>query len=76
MKKRHFVVGLHCHMTEIGDDGKEMLAHSEEEAGHPPLGKGVLPSPRIDVWASSPDQAMDQVAERLQRMCGDHEVKG
>ncbi len=71
--KRHFVVTLHCHMTEIREDGKEVLARSVQ--GHPPMGKGVLPSPRIHVWASNHDRAMEQVEERLQRMCGGSEPR-
>lgn len=75
MTKRHFVVTLHCHMTEIGEDGREALAHSEQKGGHPPLGSGVLPSPRIHVWASSPDRAMEQVEARLHNLCGGHEPR-
>lgn len=64
---RHFVLVLHSHMLEIQADGSEGPASSEDFAGFP------LDSPRIHVWARSPDSAVKKIEERLNILVGDKE---
>lgn len=57
---RHFVLVLHSHMMEIQKDGTEGLARSESHA--------ALESPRIHVWARSPDSAVAKLGELMNRL--------
>lgn len=67
MTPRHFVLVLHSHLLEVGEDGREGLAR--EEVG------GPIEAPRIHVWARTPLDAAQKLEERLDRLLGDKEYK-
>lgn len=63
MSPRHFVLVLHSHLLEVGEDGREGFARAETD--------GPIDAPRIHVWACTPADAMRKLEERLDRLLGE-----
>jgi len=62
--KRHFVLHLHSHLTEITEDATDW--------SYIPFTADVQ-SPRIHVWARTPMDAISKIEDKLGRLVGDEE---